>query len=71
MATIHEIVDSPRALESLKAAMREDQQYANSWHDNIACCALDEGAAHATANNIASRFMKLAFDVETHSPYFR
>ena len=58
------------AMDATKKAMVADNpskggSYAHSWHCNIAVCAIDEGIDHATANKIASRFMKLAFDVET------
>lgn len=59
------------AVETLKAAFAADQDYANSWHDNIACCVMDAGLNHERANDAASRFMKLAFDVKTENPTHR
>ena len=54
-----------KAMETLKQAMKEDYGYAWSWHCNIAVMAQDAGADHEVANEGASRFMKLAFDVDT------
>lgn len=65
------IVDAATALASLKWHMAEDAppnvggSYARSWHDSLACCAMDEGVSHEVANKIAARFMKMAFDVMT------
>ena len=39
--------------------------HALAIHDNIACCSLDEGIEHPIANKIASRVMKLLFNVDT------
>lgn len=49
-------------------ALRGDPTYADSWHDNLAVAAQDEGVERDTANRIASRFMKAAFDVRTRHP---
>lgn len=35
------------------------------WHCNIACCAIDEGVCHKSANQIAARFMKMAFGFDS------
>jgi hypothetical protein len=56
------------AMNVIRQAMREDPGYAWTWHCNIACLLLDEGVAHDRANDRASGFMKLAFDVETKAP---
>lgn len=53
------------AIETLKNKMQYDPEYAQSWHDNIAVCAADAGASYNEANEGASRFMKLCFDVNT------
>lgn len=53
------------AMDTMRAAMRDDPHYAHSWHCNIASCARDEGVPWAKAQDIASRFMKLAFDAVT------
>jgi len=49
----------------LKKAMKKDSDYAHSWHCNIACMAQDAGADYDVSNEGASRFIKLAFDVDT------
>ncbi len=53
------------AIKDLKKAFVKDPDYAHSWHCNIACSAMDAGADHKIANDGASRFMRLAFDVNT------
>jgi hypothetical protein len=55
-----------RAMNTLSEAFKNDPDYAHSWHCNIACMAMDAGASHEVANEGASRFMKLAFGVETN-----
>ena len=55
------------ALNILKSAMRDDPGYAWSWHCNVACAMMDEGAPHDSANAAAARFMRLAFDVDTRT----
>jgi len=65
------MVDAATALSSLKWHMAEDAppnvggSYARSWHDSLACCAMDEGVPNEAANKIAARFMKMTFDVTT------
>ena len=72
-------MDSKQAIETLSKALSVDPNYAQGWHDNIAMVCYDaiydvlgEAADHDTAceiaNNAASRFMKLAFHVETTKP---
>lgn len=53
------------AMTVLKEAFKQDPDYAHSWHCNIACMVMDAGADHKVANDGASRFMKLAFDINT------
>ena len=53
------------ALMILSEAMRDDPDYAEGWHDNIAVMMQDAGASHEVSNDGAARFMKLAFGVET------
>ena len=53
------------SLDRLKQAMSDDSDYARTWHDNVACMVMDAGVSHSVANDAATRFMKLAFDVET------
>jgi hypothetical protein len=64
------------AFDTIKQAMTDDE-YALSWHCNIAMCCYDSIAnsdgsshdwAHKVSNDAASRFMKLCFDVETALP---
>jgi dihydroorotate dehydrogenase len=52
-------------IEELTKMIQQDTGYAWTWHCNISCCAMDEGMEHASANKVAARFMKLAFDVDT------
>ena len=54
-----------QSLTILKHAMKDDPDYAHGWHCNIAMMCFDAGSPHAIANDAASRFMKLAFGVET------
>jgi hypothetical protein len=58
-------VTSGQALDKLSKAFRDDPDYAHSWHCAIACCAMDEGLGHAAANRAATKFMKMAFLVDT------
>jgi hypothetical protein len=58
--------DIQDAMKILTRAMMEDPDYAWGWHCNIACLLLDKGIDHKAANNRASGFMKLAFDVDTN-----
>jgi len=68
------------AFDALKFKMQQDTErgsYAHAWHCNIAMSCLDamksdtkpglfnHGQAYKTANDAASRFMKLCFDVDT------
>jgi hypothetical protein len=57
-----------KAFEVLKKAMEEDEDYAWSWHCNIAMAAYDEGLSHKKANKAANRFMKLCFGIDTKEP---
>ncbi len=63
------------ALKTLKKAMARDADYARGWHANIAMACYDSigdamghPARHKVSNEAASRFMKLAFGVETKAP---
>ena len=53
------------ALERLSRALQADPDYANGWHANVACAAMDEGLDPAAANRAATRFMRAAFKVDT------
>lgn len=55
----------PGALEILQSSMAEDPEYAWGWHCVLACCAMDEGVDHTTANRIAGRFMSTAFEFDS------
>ena len=63
-----EPVSAKTAMDSLKVHFANDEGYAWSWHCNIAMACYDEGVDREIANKIASRFMKLAFSVETKEP---
>lgn len=52
------------AIESLSEAMKKDPDYAHSWHANISMMFQDAGCNRDIANDGASRFMKLAFNVD-------
>jgi hypothetical protein len=54
--------DSP--LAELKAALKADDDYAWTWHCNIACVGLACGGSHQEANRYAAQFMKNTFDVD-------
>ena len=60
-----ELMVPKEAINCLSEAFKADPMYAHSWHSNIAVFAQDEGLSHVAANRAASRFMKLAFDIET------
>lgn len=47
-----------------KEALQADNDYAWSWHANLACCIMDEGSTPKQANQAAARFMTLAFDID-------
>ena len=54
-----------QAMDTLKTNMKEDPEFAWSWHCNIAVQFQDAGVSHAISNDGASRFMKLCFGVDT------
>lgn len=54
-----------QAIDTLSMEMKNDPEYAWSWHCNIACSSLDEGLDIAASNRAAARFMKTAFGVDT------
>lgn len=68
------------AINVLKAAFKDDQEFADVWHDNIAMCMFDGIGSdntltgyemHNMANRGASNFMKLAFNIKTLIPNVR
>ena len=65
-------MDSKQHMEGLRAAMREDEYYAWTWHCNLAMPMQDEGMSFAAANRAAARIMKNFFDVDpTKSEFYR
>lgn len=52
------------AIETLSAEMQIDPDYADAWHANISAMMQDAGCDRDIANDGASRFMKLAFNVD-------
>lgn len=63
-----ENVAQQRAHGALKDHIGYSQQYANSWHDNIADAAAREGVPYEVCQRVASKFMAQHFGVETTSP---
>lgn len=71
--------DATRAMNTLRNLFLVDLDYSYSWHSNIAMMChdaimqadiTDENCTdeiHKVANDAASRFMKLCFDVETNA----
>jgi hypothetical protein len=60
---VEKVNATAHAMTTLKESMRKDPDYAWTWHCNLACCAFDEGVNIVTANDIAARFMSLAFSL--------
>lgn len=58
-------ITTKEAFAVLAEALKEDNNFAHGWHCNIAMSCYDAGATHKVANEGASRFMKLCFDVDT------
>ena len=57
--------DVSSAVKQVTDAMRNDLDYAWSWHCNIAMAAVDEGVDHMTANKLAARFLMILTGVDT------
>lgn len=55
----------PEAMAVVIEALRNDLDYAWSWHCNVAMAAVDEGMEHHAANCAASRFMWNLANVDT------
>jgi hypothetical protein len=53
-----------QALPTLTERIKEDPEYAWTWHCNLACAGMDAGLGHQAANAMAGNFMKLAFGAE-------
>ncbi len=71
-----EYISSATAMKALSQNLSNDDSYAHSWHCNIAMSFIDSfpnetpipyEERHRIANEAASRFMKLAFDVEPNN----
>lgn len=60
-----EICTLIETMDTLAWYIKNDDDYAWSWHCNLAMMAYDAGATHREANIGASNFMKTAFDVDT------
>ena len=66
-----ESVTAKWAMEVLSQRLKDDPDYAYSWHCNIAMACydsmndIDHEDRHTVSNEAASRFMKMAFDVDT------
>lgn len=71
-------MNTKEAVETLTQAFSDDPDFAHSWHCNVAMMCYDamrdskpflgdasHDARHFVANDAATRFMKLAFSVET------
>ena len=54
-----------KALDVIKAAMKNDPGYAWGWHCSIAVAQQDAGVDHTISNEGAARFMQMAFGVDT------
>ncbi len=62
----------PMAIHELKTAMRDDPEYAWSWHCNIAMPIMDSiDCGHESANVAAAHLMSFLFDydITTHPHY--
>ena len=57
-------MNTSEAFEVLKVAIQTDDDYAWSWHCNIAMPFQDEGGTHKQANKAAARCMSLMFEVD-------
>lgn len=58
-------VKTLKAMQALSDIMANDNEYAWSWHCNLAMMAVDVGANHKNANIRVSDFMRTAFGVDT------
>ena len=61
----------PESMATVSKAIRNDPDYAWSWHCNIAVAAMDEGVDCMTANKLAARFLMVLTGVDTtKNPFF-
>lgn len=58
-------MEMKKALDAISKKMESDEDYAWSWHCNIAMAAYDEGLGRQASNRAAARFMKSAFRIDT------
>ncbi len=67
MSTINTLstYDAVMAMQTLRYEMDIAEDYAWSWHCNIAMLLIDEGVGWLQANERAASFMQTAFDVDT------
>ena len=63
-------MDVSKAMKYLRWAMKNDPEYAWSWHCNLAMMACDAGATHAEANKQAASFMKATFGVDITKTHY-
>ena len=52
------------AMQTISKALKDDPEYAWSWHCNITMAAVDEGMSHYRANHASARFMHNAFGID-------
>lgn len=64
-----ETITTDIAVKRLCKALRDDLDYAWSWHCNVAMTAYDAGCPHDVANEGAARFMQLLADVDTREHF--
>lgn len=60
-------VEPAHATTQLKRAMEDDDEYAWSWHCNIAMALMDAGSSHENANLKAASVMRTCFGIDTKS----
>ena len=53
------------AFNVLQKYLQDDEDYAWSWHCNIAMNAVDAGAPHLEANVVTAGFMRRCFGIDT------
>lgn len=64
-----ETITTDMAVKRLCQALRDDLDYAWSWHCNVAMTAYDAGCPHDVANEGAARFMQLLAGVDTREHF--
>ena len=57
-------MSTSEAFDALKSAIQADDDYAWSWHCNVAMPFVDEGGSHEQANRAAARFMRTCFNMD-------